>query len=244
MSFDLHTHTTYSDGADSPEEMILAAIALGMEKIGISDHSYTAFDPNGCIQKERIQDYRREILALKEKYAGKIKVLLGIEQDYYSSQPTDGYDYVIGSVHYFKFGDEYIAVDQTPEIQRSAADKYCGGDFYKLCEVYYSTVADVVEKTGCDVIGHFDLIKKYNRGNKLFDENSERYREIVIPALDKLISSGKIFEINTGALARKYRDDTYPSPEWIEYIKARGGKFILSSDSHKKETLLFGFSGL
>ena len=36
---DLHTHTKYSDGATSPEEMVLAAIDMGLEEIGISDQS-------------------------------------------------------------------------------------------------------------------------------------------------------------------------------------------------------------
>ncbi|MDO4207467.1 MAG: PHP domain-containing protein, partial [Lachnospiraceae bacterium] len=62
---DFHVHTTYSDGDNSPEEMILAAIDKGMTKIGISDHSYTWFDETYCIPKERIAEYKKEIAALK-----------------------------------------------------------------------------------------------------------------------------------------------------------------------------------
>ena len=51
---DFHVHTTYSDGNNSPEEMILAAIDKGMAKIGISDHSYTWVDETYCVPKERI----------------------------------------------------------------------------------------------------------------------------------------------------------------------------------------------
>ena len=40
-----HTHTVYSDGKDTPEDIILEALRLGCSAIGFSDDSYTAFDP-------------------------------------------------------------------------------------------------------------------------------------------------------------------------------------------------------
>ena len=76
---DLHTHTTYSDGKNTPEEMVLAAVCAGLDTIGISDHSYTAIDESYCIKKEKISAYVAEISALKENYKGKIEVLCGIE---------------------------------------------------------------------------------------------------------------------------------------------------------------------
>ena len=41
---DLHTHTVFSDGANTMEEMVRAAVERNFVSIGISDHSYTAFD--------------------------------------------------------------------------------------------------------------------------------------------------------------------------------------------------------
>ena len=78
---DLHTHSYYSDGKASPEEMVLAAIEKGLAEIGISDHSYTFFDESYCVKKDKIAAYKKEIAALKEKYKGKISVLCGVEQD-------------------------------------------------------------------------------------------------------------------------------------------------------------------
>lgn len=241
MMFDLHTHTTFSDGNNTPEEMVAAAIRMGCEKIGFSDHSYTAFDERYCIAKSKIGEYRRTVLELKEKYKGKIEILLGIEQDYYSDEPTDAYDYVIGSVHYLKIGDEYIPVDDTPEILTDAVNRYFDGDFYELAKLYFETEADVARRTNADIIGHFDLIRKFNRGGILFDEKNEKYRLAAKNALDKLLSLGVPFEINTGAISRGYLDDPYPSEEWIKYIRKHGGSFILSGDSHSADTLCFGF---
>ena len=68
---DLHVHTTYCDGQNSPEEMVISAIDKGLECIGFSGHSYTFFDTRYCIKKEKIADYISEINALKEKYKDK-----------------------------------------------------------------------------------------------------------------------------------------------------------------------------
>ena len=64
---DFHTHTTYCDGKNTPEEMVRAAIAKGMTKIGFSGHSHTAFDESYCMSTEGTEAYRQEIAALKEK---------------------------------------------------------------------------------------------------------------------------------------------------------------------------------
>lgn len=90
QKMDLHTHTNYSDGRDTPEEMIRAAIALGLETIGLSDHSYMSFDESWCIPKSCIEAYRAEIRSLAEKYKGQIRVLTGMEQDFYSDIPASG----------------------------------------------------------------------------------------------------------------------------------------------------------
>ena len=56
--FDLHMHTTWSDGKNTPEEMIEEAIRLGLETVGISDHS--SGDPCGMTLEQSVE-YRAEI---------------------------------------------------------------------------------------------------------------------------------------------------------------------------------------
>lgn len=234
---DLHTHTTYSDGKNTPEEMILAAADEGLDTIGISDHSYTSIDESYCIKKEKIAGYVAEISALKEKYKGKIEVLCGIEQDYFSDEPTDMFDYAIGSVHYIKAGGEYIPVDESAEILKKAADKYFGGDMYALVEEYYRLEADVIRKTNADIIGHFDLITKFQEQTPLFDERNPRYISAWKKACDELLKTKKPFEINTGAISRGYRTTPYPSEEIRQYILENNGALILSSDSHTTDSV-------
>ncbi|MBO5060764.1 MAG: histidinol-phosphatase [Clostridia bacterium] len=241
MMKDLHIHTTFCDGENSPEEMVVAAIRRNMDCIGFSAHSYTFFDESYCMKKEAYDSYKAEIAALKQKYGDKIKILCGIEQDFYSDMPTSGFDYVIGSVHYLKVGNDYFSIDDAADILKDAAQKYYSGDFYALCEDYYSTAAKIVQKTGADIIGHFDVISKFNEQGGFFDEKNERYITAYKAAIDKLAAMGAAFEINTGAISRGYKSAAYPSGDILSYLAEKNCKVILSSDSHSTASLCSHF---
>lgn len=91
MIQDLHSHTYYSFcGKDDPCTVVETAIAGGVELLGICDHSYgignARKDVNKYENPELGQDYYRtlqryfdHISLVREKYAGKIKILRGIE---------------------------------------------------------------------------------------------------------------------------------------------------------------------
>ncbi len=238
---DFHMHTTFCDGKSSAEEMVLAAIAKGMDVMGFSGHAYTSLDTAWCMSLENTEKYIAEISRLQEKYAGQIRILLGTEVDYFSDGPLDGYDYKIGSVHYVKIGGRLYGIDDSAEEQRRIANEHFGGGLMSLAEQYYEMEAGVLEKTGADIIGHFNLIEKFNENDCMYDSSSERYRKAWQQAADVLLTYGKPFEINTGAISRGYRTEPYPSQEMMRYIAERGGCFILSSDSHSAETLLYAF---
>lgn len=238
---DFHIHTNFCDGEDSAEDVVKAAIAKNMKRIGFSGHSYTSFDGTYCMTEKGTEEYRADIARLKEKYKGEIEIFCGIEQDFYADYPAEGFEYIIGSVHYLKKGEEYFEIDGSAEVLRTAAEKYYGGDVYKMAEEYFETVAEVVSKTGADIIGHFDLITKFNEVDPMFDEKNARYIAAYKKAVDALIPFDVPFEINTGAMSRGYRTAPYPSADILEYIRKKGGKTILSSDSHRKETLCYLF---
>jgi len=241
QNFDLHVHSTFSDGVDTPEDIVKAALDLGMTRIGISDHSYVKEAEEWCMREDDLPRYRKTLGDLKKKYQGKIEVLSGIEQDIFSPEPAIGFDYVIGSVHFLRNGSEFAAVDETPDILQDAAKRWFDGDMYKLAQLYYSEVSQVVKITGADIIGHVDLIAKFNENSVLFDETDLRYLQASHEAIDVLLAAQKPFEINFGAVIRGYRSIPYPSPALQTYIAEHGGSFLLSSDSHAKGTLCYGF---
>ncbi len=238
---DFHIHTNYCDGTNTPEEIVNAAIKLNMKKIGLVCHSYTDFDDSYCIKLDRYKEFISEVRRVAEMYKDNIEVFCGVEQDYYSAAPTVGFDYVIGSVHYVKYGDKFLDVDNTKAQFVSQVQQYFDGDYYKFCEEYYKTVADVVSKTKCDIIGHFDLCTKFNEGNCLFDTDDERYIKAAFWAIDRLVKYEKPFEINTGAISRGYKSEAYPEDRFINYILKKGGKMVLSSDSHNSDALCCNF---
>ena len=236
--FDLHMHTLWSDGKNTPEEMVQEAIRKGLETVGISDHS--SGDPCG-MKLEENAGYKAEIRRLQEKYAGQIRVLCGLERDFLTDDFSE-YDYTIGSVHWLPMADGHrVSIDWTPEKLREGAEKYFGGDMLALAEAYYEAEAQVAEVTKCDIIGHFDLVTKFIEVDPSFDTHHPRYVKAWKKAADRLLKTGWPFEVNLGAMSRGYRTGPYPSEEIRQYIREHGGKMLLSSDAHAKENIAFGF---
>ncbi len=229
---DLHTHSVWCDGRNTPREMVEAAIEKGLDTLGIVVHSYVDFDTGYCVKPENEEKFLAEMAALKEEYKGKIELLSGIEQDIISGKVRDGYDYVIGSVHYLTIDGVGYSLDVSRAHFMWLANIKFGGDYLALCETYYEETARLAELSRLDIIGHIDIVTKFNEGDVLFNTDSERYRRAWQAAIDRLIPLGVPFELNTGAVSRGYRTSPYPKGEIIEYIKGQGGRLVLSSDSH------------
>ena len=235
----LHTHTCLCDGKDTPEDVVKSAIAQGMNTLGFSGHSYVPFDLPCCMNLEETAQYRAEIPRLKKLYGDQLNILMGIEQDYYTTESTEGYEYIIGSVHYLLCDGTYYPLDQDVALLKEMIDRHFGGDIYRFLKVYYEMEAGVVEKTGCQIIGHFDLVSKFNEVEALFDPTDPRYLRYAMDSLDALLEKDVVFEINTGAISRGYRRTPYPAPVFLRRILEKGGRITFNSDSHQKETLLF-----
>lgn len=237
---DCHTHSRFSDGRASAEEMVEGAIARGMKRLGLSDHSYTAWDESYCMKETDYARYQAEVRALKEKYRGQIELFCGIEQDYDSELKTEGFDYVIGSVHYLWADGEWFPTDNSGSYLVRAAERFYGGDIYALCEAYYEKIGGIAERTGCDIVGHFDVITKHNAGGCLFDEQNERYVAAWQRAVDRILRAGAIIEVN--AKGRIYpKAGPYPSPDIVRYIMAHGGRMLIDSDAHEPKWIGEGF---
>ena len=241
IRMDLHTHSTFCDGKNTPEEMVQAAIAKGLTCIGFSSHGYAPYDLDCCMPEADIPAYQTEILRLREVYRGQIRILLGIEQDCLSDTPTAGYDYVIGSAHYVRCGGEYACVDEGTASFDAAAERFFGGDYYAFAAAYFALEAEVVARTNADIIGHFDLFSKFNGGGCRFDEDDPRYVRAWQDAAARLLETGRPFEINTGALARGYRAVPYPAPPILRWLGAHGARFLLAGDSHSTAGVAFDF---
>ena len=88
MIQNLHTHTVFCDGKDAPEEMVRAAVALGMDSLGFSGHAPLDGQSGWTMAPEDVPRYRAEILRLREAYAGQLEIFLGLELDAVSIKAT------------------------------------------------------------------------------------------------------------------------------------------------------------
>ena len=100
----IHTHTQYSDGLHSLEEMAEYARSQGYAYIGITDHSKSAFYANG-LKQDRLEEQWQEIEALNKTMAP-FRILKGIESDIlndgsldYEEELLQRFDFIIASVH-------------------------------------------------------------------------------------------------------------------------------------------------
>lgn len=240
---DFHMHTTFCDGKNTAEEMVLKGIALGLEVMGFSVHSPHPMKFGWCIPHDKTEAYRAEIHRLRDQYADKIRIYCGIEQDYHSGLPEEGYDYVIGSVHVVTHNETaHTDVDHSANVAWNGINTYFDGDPYAYAEAYYALVADVVRQTNADLIGHFDLITKFQDRGLAFDPENPRYVKAWQSAADQLLQTGKPFEINTGAISRGYRKTPYPALDIMRYLAEHGGKAVITSDSHSTEALGTAFT--
>ena len=237
----VHSHTTFSDGRNTAEEMVQAALALGFHTLGFSEHGPADYD-DAAMPAARAGEYRAEVLRLKERYAGRIDLLLGLEHDWLSPADLSACDYAIESVHYVKKDGALWSVDWTREKLETARDTLYGGDPYALCRDYFKTVCESIEGTGAAILGHIELIMKFNEARDLFDDADPRYLGPALACAELAARSGRLVEINTGAMAKGYRTAPYPGAAMLRRIRACGGRVLLSSDCHNADYLDFGFA--
>lgn len=237
----LHIHSTYADGRDTPEEMLGEALLRGFDSIGFSEHSYMPFSSYPYqMTPERAEDYKKEIRALKARYAGKMDVFCGMELEFYSDVDTADFDYVIGSVHYLDINGSILGFDRGLQETREYINANFGGDGLTFAEKYYETVARLPEKR-VDILGHFDLVAKNNEAGGFFDPSAKAYLDLGLAAIHSLKGKIPLFEVNTGAIARGYRTVPYPQMEFLKEFRRLGFGVVLTSDCHDRRFVDCGF---
>lgn len=241
---DFHTHTTFCDGKNTPREMVEAAYRKGFTDFGVSGHAdFSAYEPGFGMSDSTLEQYKKELLELREEYAGRMNLYIGIELDILG--PIQTAEYAIGSVHCVEKDGEAVCVDDTEEKLVDGVNRLWRGDWYAFVRDYFELEAKVYDMTHCDWVGHFDLLTKFNENPdgsfRYFDPSGDEFLEPALAAMKKLKEQGLPFEINTGAISRGYRSGPYPSNILLRELRQMGGRIILSSDSHSAENIGFGF---
>jgi DNA polymerase (family 10) len=189
-----HCHTTYSDGRNSIEEMALAAQAMGMTYLTITDHSQTAYYARG-IGVDRLRAQWDEIPRVQDRIG--IKILKGTESDIladgsldYPDHVLERFDIIIASIHARNKMDSKQMTERLLRAVKLPLFKIWGHPLGRLLQ-YRPPLECRIEEV-----------------------------------LDAIAGAKCAIEIN----GDPRRLDL--EPRWIRAARARGIKFIVSTDAH------------
>ncbi|RBP66658.1 histidinol-phosphatase (PHP family) [Alkalibaculum bacchi] len=227
---DYHTHTTHSwDAKNTVGEMCQSAVDKGITEICFTEH-FALREGDPCCDYIDFEQYSRDIEFAKDVFQGRLIVKKGLEigEPHYKRDEINSrikgqdLDFIIGSVHSIDGVDlkDYI-------IHRDQISSYRG---------YFEELLETVSVGDLDVIGHFDLLRRY-----AFD-SSGRYRhadfqELIYEILKKAVSRNIGLEVNTSGF-RSSSTEIFPSRAILkEYRDLKGEILTVGSDSHLTDTI-------
>ena len=238
MFCDYHVHSRYSDDSCYPmEDCVKDAIDMGMDEICFCDHvDYgVKLDPMDLEEEMRANtvlnvDYPRyfaQLSALQEAYRGQITIRKGLEfgmqthtiAAFERLQKQWPLDFVILSIH--QVNDQQFHLR---EFQKGKSEE----QYHKA---YYEELLAVIRQyKGYSVLGHLDLMKRYD--DKDGYDGFVRHRELIVRILKQVIADGKGIELNTSSV-RYGLDSLLPDERILRLYRELGGTILtIGSDSH------------
>lgn len=238
MYSDFHIHSHHSfDSQEDAKNIIEKCIMLHMDELCFTDHNdfdWPAPDENADLN---IVEYYRELTALRERYADKIKVNIGVECGLTPDNATKNksliqdnpFDFVIGSCHIIDGMDPYY-----PEYFAGKTDR-------QAFEQYFNALKNSIDSFhDFDVLGHIDYVVRYSP-NKSNNYSYYDYTDQIDYILKKIIDLGKGIEINTSGL-KSGLPFANPCPDILARYRELGGEIItIGSDAHHADFIGYKF---
>ncbi len=218
---DYHMHTSLSDGSGQHDEYLAAARERQLCEMGISDHLCLR-PTRWAMLPENLSAWKKRMKSLKKLENGTCKIRTGLEVDYFPDHEEEirkilkdlPLDYVIGSVHFLGSWN----FDSSP-------DGYNEWELRNVYEYYYNLVRKAALSGLFDIIGHFDLVKKF--GHRLISGSEE----LVVPVLETIRDADIAIELNTSGMNKPCRE-YYPTRTILEWCHQLGIPVTLGSDAH------------
>lgn len=239
-----HSHCLYCDGRANMEDFIRFAISSGFTSYGISSHAPLPFSTAWTMEWDRMEDYLAEFHRMKEKYAGKIELVIGLEIDYLNEESHPALpcfrelplDYRIGSVHMLQdVRGEVVDIDAPADTFRKIVDGHFDGDLDRVVHLYYEHLLRMVELGGFDIVGHADKMyynaSCYRPG--LLDE--AWYDELVQGYFREIARKGYMVEVNTKSVLDL--GTFYPNQRYFPLLRELGVRVQVNSDAHYPERI-------
>lgn len=226
MRANYHTHTWRCNHAEGTEEQyVRAAMERGLEVLGFSDHAPYIFDGDYYshfrMRLDQLDGYVSTVLALREKYRGKLEIPLGLEVEYYPGllprllpvlrdRPMD---YLILGQHFLgnEEGEPYSGSETRDE-----------GILARYCD----QVIEAMETGLFSCFAHPDLIN--------FRGPRQVYKSHMRRICKAAKSCGIPLEINLLGLETRRH---YPNPAFWALAAEEGCRGILGCDAHRPRSL-------
>ena len=231
MMIDHHTHTVLCGHAEGrPKEYVAAAKRAGLAGVGIADHFPwpAGYDEKHRMKPEKFGTYTEMVeeareagreLGLVVRYAVEADWVPGRMDEVFAVLDSEDFDYVIGSIHF---------VDDLPfDHPGHKAVWFAEGRPVFIWRRYYELMFDMVSSGRFDVIGHFDLPKKFGTRPPAEAGTGPLVDAVIAAAADLGVAA----EINTSGL-RKPVGEMYPTLEILRKMASAGMKIVLGSDAH------------
>jgi len=170
---------------------------------------------------EEFGRYVELVAAVREQFAGRVDVRLGLESDYYPGvepwleklHARAPLHHVLGSVH--------------PQIPDYRA-RFFRGQWFDYQQTYFDHLARAAETGLYDTLAHPDLIKNESP----VDWDYARIRPFIERALDRIAATGVAMELNTSGVNKAIREIN-PSPAILALMQARGIPVVIGADAHR-----------
>ncbi|MBR0169684.1 MAG: histidinol-phosphatase [Bacteroidales bacterium] len=246
-----HTHSNYCDGKATLREMVDFAVAHNFTALGFTGHCPLPFDNTYSITD--YEGYCNEVRALKEEYADRIEISLGLEMDYVPGMLEDfsplikqgGLEYTIGSIHLIpaegsapRSADDLWMIDGSRyQTYDEGLMKHFGGDIRRGVRAYFHNENAMLERNRPTIVGHPDKIVMHNR-DRYFTEDEPWYRDLALETIHLIKELDLICEINTRGIYKGRHADYYPGKWLIQEMKQLHIPVLVSTDAHAPEDLL------
>ncbi len=246
ITADLHNHTLYSHGKDTPKDMWESAKAKGITLFGFTEHSPRPNDYTYTNEyREKLTKFFPQYVAEVEelKQANPNQVLLGIEMDWMEKEldfiknaiNAYNFDYVIGSVHFLKTW----GYDDDPKDWKNLNQDNCHEHYTS----YFQTVTKMAQSGLFNIAAHLDLIKIFSIEHFKPWIKTQSAQNIVGDTLNAIKNANMSLEISSAGL-RKICKEIYPCPEIMNLAKELKLPISFGSDAHNVNDVAADFDKL
>ena len=221
---DYHIHTVFSDGTKDLSDYVDEAVKRKIDEVGFSDHvNFKKVD--WSMNLTDLPNYVNKITQLKR--TSKISIKMGLEVDFVPFKMNKlmrminkfDFDYLVGSVHFigeWGFDDE----KQMYKWKRKNVDE--------VYQQYFELVQNMAKSGLFDIVGHLDLVKKFDFRPK------KDISGLLLETVEIISGSKMCVEVNTSGLRKPCRE-IYPSEKLIKMCFDKGLPITLGSDAHSPE---------